>query len=361
MMKTKPELIIIADSDPRTKVVGGVGTYSYHLARNLASKTKLLFIGKKQLGKAVQKVDYKVTIANKSSGENNIKFYYSLKKIAKTLKTKNETIIHAQRPDWLVAFSKIKGKKIMTLHGSHFKNMQLKKGKLLQTLYSRLEKKGFEIADKIISVDTQTTKEYEEKYPKSANKIITIPVGVDTTLFKPIAMHIARNQLKLPKNKTIFLCIARFSKEKRIAEMIKNVNKDELLIIIGSGDEEERLKELAKTKKDSVLMRGAKSQKELIQYYCAADAFLIFSTHEGLTTTALEAWACGTPVVSTKVGDLQNIITNKNGILVENNNFREALDKVKGKKQKITMTCRTTALNYDWKKISERILNEAYL
>lgn len=355
----KKELILIADCDPRTKIVGGVGTYSYHLAKNLSKKINILFLGKKQATKPIKKVNYTIKIANNKENENNIKFFYALRKLSEKIKTTDNTIIHAQRPDWLVSFSKLKGKKIFTLHGSHFKNMQLKKGKLLQTIYSKLEKKGFEIADKIISVDSQTTNEYKKKYPKYANKIITIPVGVDTKLFKSINQKKARKELNLPIDKTIFLCISRLSKEKRIDEMIKNTGKDELLIVIGCGDEEKKLKHLA-SKSKSVIFLNAKPQTELTKYYSAADAFLIFSTHEGLTTTALESWACGTPIVSTKVGDLQKIVNDKNGILVQNEKFREALNKIKGKKQKISKSCRETAIKYDWKKISERIFDEAY-
>lgn len=359
-MKHDKEVIIIADSDPRTKIVGGVGIYSYNLAENLSKQFEILYVGKKQSMKQIQKVPYKVKIVNKSAEENNIKFYFALKKIAKNLKTTQNTIIHAQRPDWLVPFSKLKGKKIFTLHGSHFKNMQLKKGKLLQLLYSKLEKKGFEVADKIISVDTQTKKEYKERYPLHAKKIITIPVGVDTNLFKPIKTSIARKKLGLPQNKTIYLCVSRFSKEKRIDAMITATKKDELLIIIGSGEEEKKIRELASNKKDYIKIINPKTSKELINYYCAADAFLIFSTHEGLTTTALESLACGTPVVSTKVGDLQKIITIQNGVLIENKDFRTAMNTIIGKKKKMTKSCRNTALNYDWKEISERIIKEVY-
>jgi D-inositol-3-phosphate glycosyltransferase len=86
-----------------------------------------------------------------------------------------------------------------------------------------------------------------------------------------------------------------------------------LLIVGGDGYERGELERL-KTLSDSLGLSGHVEfrkpvpQPELIAYYSAADVFVLPSHHESFGMVALEAMACGTPVVSGPIGDLVNII-----------------------------------------------------
>ncbi len=351
------KVVIIANSDPRCQIVGGVGTYAAQLARELSADFDVLYIGKKQKDEPSGESPYEVVIANKKPGKSNINFLKGLFGIS--LDTNDDSIIHAQRPDWLWAFRNQPGKKVVTLHGSHAKNMLVKKGWLLRSLYSLLEKKGLRIADVIIAVDHATAEEYEEKYSFVADKIVVQPVGVNTTLFSAGNKRAIRKELGIPVAKKTFLYVGRLSKEKNIDEMIKQIRSDELLIIVGKGEEEAHLVDLCE-KKD-VRFAGPKRQEELQSYYAAADALLLFSSHEGLPTVVLEGFACGLPVVATPVGELPRIVVQgKNGFLIKKNNHRRMMTDVLKKNEIMRRECRKTALKYDWKKVARKLVKEVY-
>ncbi len=148
-------------------------------------------------------------------------------------------------------------------------------------------------------------------------KISVVPCGVDLELFQPLSKTEVRAGLGLPDVPTI-LFVGRLDKLKGIDRLVEAVNLIEIpncrLIVIG-GDEYsraalERLKQL--TVKlgiaDRVDFIGAVPQPELPHYYSAADVVAVPSYSETFGMVALEAVACGTPVVSTDVGAARLII-----------------------------------------------------
>lgn len=348
--------VIVADSDPRKDIVGGIGVYSASLASRLS--TTVAFLGKRQSGSIKKNVKYKVSIVNPKEGQKNVVFYWYLRKFVKNMKLSSEDIVHAQRPDWILPFAKKNCKKIITLHGSHFKNVLMKKGIIAARIYGIAEKKAFFISDKIIAVDEDNKKYYSKKYPFAAEKIVKIPVAIDTSVFVPLPKTKMLKTLGLSSKKKIFLYVGRLSKEKRIHLMIKNLKKDETLLIVGTGEEEEKLRSLAVGK--DVMFLGGKSQEELVQYYNCADALLLFSTHEGLPTVVLEALSCGVPCVCSRVGELPSLINEKNGVLVSGNKYRKAMDDALSQRGHLNKECRKSALSYDWTKIVKKIEKEVY-
>ena len=85
---------------------------------------------------------------------------------------------------------------------------------------------------------------------------------------------------------------------------------DACLLVIGEGGEERKLKDLARTLgiQERVRFLGAMPQEQLAAYYGAADALVLASSREGWPNVLLEAMACGTPVVSARVGGTPEIV-----------------------------------------------------
>ena len=91
------------------------------------------------------------------------------------------------------------------------------------------------------------------------------------------------------------------------------------LVIIGDGPERQRVEESVADSglEGRVVLKGALPRSEAIEWLRVADAALLSSAYENFPHAAVEAIAAGTPVVSTAVGGVPEIIeTGVNGILV---------------------------------------------
>lgn len=107
---------------------------------------------------------------------------------------------------------------------------------------------------------------------------------------------------------------------------------DATLMIAGDGPERPRLESLARELgvEQRVRFLGVVSQPELADYYNAADALVLASSREGWANVLLEAMACGTPVVASRVwGTPEVVASDAAGILMEERSARGVADGVR--------------------------------
>ena len=140
---------------------------------------------------------------------------------------------------------------------------------------------------------------------------------------------------------------------------------DAKLLVIG-GDEHSQ-EEIARLKDmtcelgiaSSVEFLGTAVQTRLPLYYSAADVSVVSSYYESFCLVILESLACGTPVVSTKVGVAPAVIRDgENGYLVNDNspeNLADGLAAVLCSGEMNKLTIRQSALEYDWTAIARKI------
>ena len=160
-------------------------------------------------------------------------------------------------------------------------------------------------------------------YGKDASKVETVYIGVDSDAFVPNNDKKAiRAKLNLPAEKRIVLFPCRMTPQKRpmlmleIAKAICKKNNDIIFAAVGNGQLFDDMKEKISHYglRDRVLMLG--EQENMVDYYNACDLTLICSIKEGLTLTAYESLACGTPVLSADVGGQKELIDDKVGCIV---------------------------------------------
>ncbi len=166
-----------------------------------------------------------------------------------------------------------------------------------------------------------------------AAKITVLRNGVDLERFRPVNRDASRRLLGLTR--TTLLSVGNFleSKGHHIAiEALAGLPDCELLVV-GDGKMEAALRELAIRVGVAGRARflGAMGQEELRAVYTAADMLVLASSREGWPNVLLEAMACGTPVIATRIGGMPEVVqSHEAGILMDARSPRALIEAVRG-------------------------------
>ncbi len=185
-------------------------------------------------------------------------------------------------------------------------------------------------ADRIVAATPAEKSQLEFLYKADSRKLTIIPPGVDTSRFYAIPKDEAKEVVGVPENEHMILFVGRIEPLKGVDILLQALaimqrnNPDGgeccphyLVIIGGNPDEEQAMSaEMARLHqlvheldiKDLVLFLGKRSQDSLPYYYSAADVVVVPSHYESFGMVALEAMACGTPVVASQVGGLAYLV-----------------------------------------------------
>jgi len=214
-------------------------------------------------------------------------------------------------------------------------------------------------------------------------KFSIVPCGVDTHLFKPSSSRQAKSHLSLPDKRHI-LFAGRIDPIKGIDVLLKamSIVKDQgdtadairLLVIGGDGDHPTctRDSELHKLKQltahlelsDMVTFLGPQNQELLPFFYAAAEMCVLPSRYESFGMVALEAMACGRPVIASHVGGLPTFIQDKaTGFLVPGGNEKLLAEKIltlltdASLRARMGKEARQKAKEFSWQKITRQIIS----
>ncbi|HVB53257.1 MAG TPA: glycosyltransferase [Candidatus Acidoferrales bacterium] len=186
-------------------------------------------------------------------------------------------------------------------------------------------------------------------YGAHPQQVVVAPPGVDLVRFQPRDPDRLRSRLKLVGRKVV-LFAGRLEPLKgpdtlldAFAILVKRDGVREPVQLLFVGDDssdgaqvdqrgmlEARVRELGLS--DRVCFLGARPQDRLALLYCLADVVVVPSYTESFGLVALEAQACGTPVVAASVGGLRDVVAHgSTGYLVEGHNpadYAEAITRV---------------------------------
>jgi D-inositol-3-phosphate glycosyltransferase len=240
-----------------------------------------------------------------------------------------------------------------------------------------------DIADRIVVATPAEQAQLNWLYGADLSKTVIIPPGVDLQMFHPIPKAEARERLCIPHAASkIILFAGRIEPLKGVDTLLQAVAliqkrrpdmiEDTCVAIIGgdpwtdSPDEEmARLQELRQQLDISNLVTflGSKDQDALPNYYAAAEMVVIPSHYESFGLVALEAMACGTPVIASEVGGLAFLVRDgETGFHIPSRDPDALAERIHfllanpGCRDWLGQQAQVYAQRYDWSLMIERML-----
>lgn len=239
------------------------------------------------------------------------------------------------------------------------------------------------IADALIASTPAEENQLAELYGADRDKIHVIPPGVDIERFHPIPPAHAKEHIGICPERPIILFVGRIEPLKGIDTLLEAIAlvtrrrpemRDGLCVPIIGGqtdaicqdDEMARLADLRQSLgiEDVVTFLGSKNQDTLQYYYSAAEMVVMPSDYESFGMVALEAMACGTPVIASDVGGLAFLVKDeRTGYRVPAGDPEALADRIAHlltdelSRRRIGQRATCWAESYAWSTIADRIEN----
>jgi len=242
-----------------------------------------------------------------------------------------------------------------------------------------IERKLVRLADSIIAGNPGEAADLIWRERADASKICTIPPGVDTELFQPLDRAACRHELGLSESDQVVAFVGRIDPIKGIdtllaaAQHLKSNIGDRLVVLIVGGDLDANgepvgaLQEVAGTAQalgisSSIRLIGAQPQNRLPVIYSAADVVCVPSRYESFGLVAVEAMACGVPVVASRAGGLiYTVEDGETGFLASIENDREFADAIlkiltsTSLRDEMGTAARIAAHRFSWEAIAQSV------
>ena len=243
------------------------------------------------------------------------------------------------------------------------------------------EQQVVDAANQLVANTESEAQDLIHLYGADTNNVSVVNPGVDLDLFSPGDQLIARKELGIPQDAIVFTFVGRVQPLKAPDVLIKAAHqfinnhpnlKNKVRVVIcgglsGSGlNRPESLVSLVKELDllENVIFLAPSSREKLTLVYRASTLVAVPSYSESFGLVAMEAQACGVPVIATNVGGLKTTVAdNESGLLVNGHDPRTwaqvlaqlSLDDAELKKLQIG--ARQHALNFSWDKTVSGLIN----
>jgi D-inositol-3-phosphate glycosyltransferase len=243
-----------------------------------------------------------------------------------------------------------------------------------------------QVADGLVAASPTDKDDMVSLYEASAQKVTVIPCGVNLDLFSPIDKQLARSIIGQEQGR-IVLFVGRIEPLKGLPTLIEAIRLlvaagpeygDVRTLVIGGGppdlesgvpgtdDEVARLRQMVESSGlvDNIRFLGTQGQENLRYFYSAADVCVVPSRYESFGLVALEAMACGTPVIASEVGGLKStVLDGLTGFLIPDDTPQALANKLSlvlsdsALRSRLGKYAAVKAREYSWPLIAGRLLD----
>ncbi len=324
---------------PTQRGIGGIAQHVQGLSKFLQHN-----------GHSVEIVSSENTFTIPVRGLKNPSFMVSA--FLKTKFKKNNNIVHAHNLPSAFPMKNAAGKKVLTIHGIYSEQVDMLHGKTTGKLSASYEKDALSWADAITVISIEAY----DYYTKLGFVVKHIPNAIDIS-------SLSSQSDKRYEKQIIFA--GRLSKEKGILnllEMAKRMPKEMHLLILGSGPEENAVREVTKMH-SNVHYLGYQPKEKTITLLKGSDVLVQPSLTEGVSSTIIEAMACKTPIVATKIGGTKEILEHDKTAILVDESSSHMLDEIlkltsdKDKATSISEEAFKEVQKYDWSRVGKLYLN----
>ena len=347
----------------------GIGTYTAKILKYMLKNHTENFYNIYWSGSNYEKLLYKNTKILMSSKKHHRFFeeYY----FPENLKKEAVDIYHI--PQNGIGISKnITCKKVVTIHDLIPYILPETVGKGYLSKFLKELPNIVELADGIITVSNCSKKDILKFFPIDENKIFVTPLAADKK-YKPLEKDKCQYNIKDKYNikNSFILYIGGFSSRKNVSSLItafskihKNLDKNYDLVIIGSNkDELCKLRNLSTDLNisNNIKFTGFVEENMLPIFYNACDVFIYPSLYEGFGLPPLEAMSCGTPVITSRISSIPEIVED-GGILIDPFDLKslmysmEALLNDENIRNELSTKALKQSSKYSWEKSSEKTI-----
>lgn len=223
--------------------------------------------------------------------------------------------------------------------------------------YRGYAQRAMDACKAVISISKDNCMLLEERFPESQDKVIMMRNGYDPAVFFPEELD--RSDIlgfygigeEEYKEKKVVIFAGKLTEMKAVDVLLQAVrlyeeqSPETLTLIVGDGEERDALEKMTdELGLKSVRFLGNVIQQELRRLYNISDISVVPSRREAFGLVALEAMACGIPVVATNSGGLPDFVNDEVGVLVKPEDPRDLADGI------LAALARTQESSYtDWR------------
>jgi glycosyltransferase involved in cell wall biosynthesis len=192
------------------------------------------------------------------------------------------------------------------------------------------------ICDRVVANARALVADYAAWAKAVPERMRIVPNGFDVQGFLALPWRDLRPQLGITSDATVVLSLGRLAPEKNLSMLLRAwaalhpQDATRVLVIVGHGEQESALQELAQALGIAAHVVFAGRTTEPQSFYRAADVFVMTSRIEGMANVLMEAQLLGLPAVTTAAGGADEVVVDgETGFVVpidDERAFVEALD-----------------------------------